>query len=191
MPTIELLNKPYSRRGVMATGVKVAYITPLVLASMRAMPALADGGTIQADLSEDVKTETPLESDFQALSNQMLNGSVSSNTIQKTITDANAFILDFNKVLNDVVALATNGAATVMPTTGASAIQIVIQQGTALFNDNLAFGTINSNGDLVLAVNNLPKLVVAAPTGFPASAAITISNDGTSNGGTVAVSTVG
>lgn len=62
----QLLSRTHSRRGILATGVKVAYVTPLVLASMSAAPAMADP-LITGDYSEDQLGEIPARNTYTLL----------------------------------------------------------------------------------------------------------------------------
>lgn len=118
MPRPTLLQNEASRRGVLRTGAKVAYATPLVLATMKAAPVFAQD--IQADLSEDLRTEPTLEADLNDISNQIINDA-SAVTVSMVNTAQNALVAfenDYQAIITQVELLVPTGT----------------QLGTALIN---------------------------------------------------------
>lgn len=106
----EVLDSASSRRGVLRTGVKVAYVTPLVLASMKAVPAFADSGSaVQADVSEEHSEDTVLLNSLTQLLGLGFSGTAAA--IQAAVTVAhNALLLQEKAFQNLANAIGSAGA---------------------------------------------------------------------------------
>lgn len=178
----KLLSSTPSRRGVLATGVKVAYATPLVLASMKAAPVFAQD--IQADLSEDLKTEPAIEGQLDDISNQIISapGSVTTAMVNSAQSALVAFNNDYQAIITQVGALvpgttalgsgliASVGGPFTLPSPVPSGIPAAVTGGilktTNTIND--AVGVYNAYySALTTALNNL----ALAPTNSAAQVA--------------------
>lgn len=167
----KLLSSTPSRRGVLATGVKVAYATPLVLATMKAAPVFAQD--IQADLSEDEKTEPALEGQLNSITATITSialgqgGSLSTSVVDQAASALTAFNNDYQAIVTQVKAIVPGttplGSALVggnytLPTLVAGSLPGAISGGILKTTNTVddAVATYNSyEAALATAISNL------------------------------------